>query len=115
MPGLETLEPTQGAAQLLNTFQLKGLGKILNLRTTYVQRENTNELVYSTANEANENAQCANCRAIQESKTHDRETWREETQITRTRAQKRKATPSTPSYFLHNISNAKRNDKPQGG
>ena len=54
MPGLETLEPTQGAAQLLNTFQLKGLGKILNLRTTYVQRENTNELVYSTANEANE-------------------------------------------------------------
>ena len=38
----------QGAAQLLNTFQLKGLGKILNLRTTYVQREN----IGSTANEA---------------------------------------------------------------
>ena len=50
--GLETLELTQGAAQLLNKFQLKGLRKILNLQTTYVQRENTNELVYSTANEA---------------------------------------------------------------
>ena len=49
--GLETLEPTESAGRLLNTFQLKGLRKILKLHTTYIQRHNTNEYVYRRANE----------------------------------------------------------------
>ena len=49
--GLETLEPTCSAGNLLDTFQLKGLRKILRLHTTFVQRNNTNEYVYKRANE----------------------------------------------------------------
>ena len=49
--GLETLEPTEAAGRLLNTFQLKGLRKILKLHTTFVQRNNSNEYVYRRANE----------------------------------------------------------------
>ena len=49
--GLETLEPTESAGRLFNTFQLKGLRKILKLHTTYIQRHNTNEYVYRRANE----------------------------------------------------------------
>ena len=49
--GLETLEPTEAAGRLLNTFQLKGLRKILKLHTTFVQRDNSNEYVHRRANE----------------------------------------------------------------
>ena len=49
--GLETLEPTESAGKLLNTFQLKGLRKILQLHTTYINRNNTNDYVYKRANE----------------------------------------------------------------
>ena len=49
--GLETLEPTESASKLLNTFQLRGLRKILRLHTTYIQRQNTNDYVYQRANE----------------------------------------------------------------
>ena len=49
--GLESLEPTDATGSLLNTFQLKGLRKILKLHTTFVQRQNTNEYVYRRANE----------------------------------------------------------------
>ena len=49
--GLQTLEPTESASRLLNTFQLRGLRKILRLHTTYIQRQNTNEYVYRRANE----------------------------------------------------------------
>ena len=49
--GLETLEPTESASRLLNTFQLRGLRKNLRLHTTYIQRQNTNESVYRRANE----------------------------------------------------------------
>jgi hypothetical protein len=45
--GLETLEPTEAAGRLLNTFQLKGLRKILKLHTTFVQRNNSDEYVYN--------------------------------------------------------------------
>ena len=48
---LETLKPTESASRLLNTFQLKGLRKILRLHTTYIQRQNTNKYVYRRANE----------------------------------------------------------------
>ena len=44
--GLETLEPTESASKLLNTFQLRGLGKILRLHSTYIQRQNPNEYIY---------------------------------------------------------------------
>ena len=37
----ETLEPTDAAANLLNTFQLKGLRKTLKLHTTYKDRTAT--------------------------------------------------------------------------
>ena len=47
--GLETVEPTQAIAKLMNTFQLKGLRHILKLRTTFIQRHNTNEYVYRRA------------------------------------------------------------------
>ena len=50
--GVETLEPTTAAANLLNVFQLKGRRKILNLHTTYLQRRNTNKYVYQKENEA---------------------------------------------------------------
>ena len=49
--GRESIEPTHAAATLLNTFQLKGLRKILRLQTTYIQRHNTNTYVYKRANE----------------------------------------------------------------
>jgi len=35
----------------LNTFQLKGLRKILNLKTTFVERSNTNNKVFQEANQ----------------------------------------------------------------
>ena len=38
--GLEALQPTDSTAALLDTFQLKGLRKILNMRTTYIDRSN---------------------------------------------------------------------------
>ena len=34
----------------LDTFQLKGLRKMLKMKTTYIDRENTNEKVYQEAN-----------------------------------------------------------------
>ena len=49
--GLETLEPTASAEKILNTFQLKGERKILQLHTTFNTRSNTNEYVYNRANE----------------------------------------------------------------
>ena len=50
--GLETLEPTETVGNLLNTFQLKGLRKILKLNTTFIDRENNNEFIFKKANEA---------------------------------------------------------------
>ena len=47
--GLETLELTEGVANMLNTTQLKGLRKILNMKTTFVDRANTYEVVYKKA------------------------------------------------------------------
>ena len=49
---LEALQPTQAAASKLDTFQLKGLRKILNMSTTYIDRANTNEEVFRRANAA---------------------------------------------------------------
>ena len=49
--GLELFQTTDNTGKLLNTFQLKGLRKILHLHTTYVDRNNSNEFVYQRANE----------------------------------------------------------------
>ena len=49
--GLESLQTTDNTGKLLNTFQLKGLRKILHLHTTYLNRNNSNEFVYQRANE----------------------------------------------------------------
>ena len=49
--GLETAQLTQATIKTLDTFQLKGLRKILRMETTYVNRENSNDKVIQTANE----------------------------------------------------------------
>ena len=47
--GLETLHLTQGMAQKLDVFQLKGLRKILGMQTTFINRANSNKWVYQDA------------------------------------------------------------------
>ena len=49
--GLESAELTTGALRSLDTFHLKCLRKILKLKTTFVERANTNAEVYRKANE----------------------------------------------------------------
>ena len=49
--GLESVEPTDATGSLVKKFQLKGLRKILKLRTPFIQRQNTHEYVYRRANE----------------------------------------------------------------
>ena len=51
MYGLESAQLNDSLKNRLDVFQLKGLRKILGLNTTFVNRENTNELVYNKANE----------------------------------------------------------------
>ena len=50
--GLESMQLTQATAQKLDTFHLKGLRKMLKMETTFVNRENNNELVYARATQA---------------------------------------------------------------
>ena len=50
--GLESAQLNDNILNTLDVFQLKGLRKILEMDTTYVNRENTNDLVYKNANEA---------------------------------------------------------------
>ena len=50
--GLESLQLTEGAIRRLDTFQLKGLRKILRLRTTYIERANSNDDVFRKAENA---------------------------------------------------------------
>ena len=48
--GLEGLELTTGDLAHLNAFQLKGLRRILKMKTTFVDRGNTNAKVFEKAN-----------------------------------------------------------------
>lgn len=48
--GLESLQLNEGTIKHLNAFQLKGLRKILNMKTTYIDRANTNKKVFEKAN-----------------------------------------------------------------
>ena len=48
--GLECVHLPKTAINVLNTFQLKGLRKILNLKTTFITRGNTNKKVFEEAN-----------------------------------------------------------------
>ena len=48
--GLESMQLTQSSLRKLDVFQLKGLRKILKLETTFVNRENSNEVVFEKAN-----------------------------------------------------------------
>ena len=48
--GLESAELTQATLNKLDIFHLKCLRKLLNFKTTYITRSNTNEYVYNTAN-----------------------------------------------------------------
>eukprot|EP00975_Prorocentrum_lima_P058079 12181543-Prorocentrum_lima.AAC.1 len=50
--GLESLQFTQCQMQMLDTFQLKGLRKILRMKTTFCDRSNTNDAVFQRANAA---------------------------------------------------------------
>ena len=47
--GLESLQLTQASTKKLDTFQLKGLRKILKLETTYINSEYSNDYVYERA------------------------------------------------------------------
>ena len=49
--GLESAQLIPSVAKRLETFQLKVLRKILKIDTTYVDRANTNQLVFNTANQ----------------------------------------------------------------
>ena len=51
MYGLESAQLNDTAKRRIDAFQLKGLRKILNLKTTYVDRNNTNQRVYEQAQE----------------------------------------------------------------
>ena len=55
--GLESAELTTGALRSLDTFQLKCLRKILKIKTTFVDRANTNESVYKRASEQLKNGE----------------------------------------------------------
>jgi len=48
--GLESISLTQATINRINTFQLKGLRKILGLKTTFVERANSNKIVFELAN-----------------------------------------------------------------
>ena len=48
--GLESAHLYDADLRNLETFQLKGLRKLLGLKTTYVNRESTNALIYKEAN-----------------------------------------------------------------
>ena len=50
--GLESAELTAGALRALDTFHLKCLRKILKMKTTFIERANSNEEVYRRAREA---------------------------------------------------------------
>jgi len=47
--GLESAQLNKTNIAKLDVFQLKGLRKILKMKTTYVERENSNELIYKLA------------------------------------------------------------------
>ena len=49
--GMESAELTEVAIQALDVFHLRGLRKILRMKTTFIDRANTNEEVYKRANE----------------------------------------------------------------
>ena len=49
--GMDTAQLNDTETKKLETFQLKALRKILKLKTTFVNRTNTNEKVYQEANE----------------------------------------------------------------
>ena len=50
--GLETVELTNSLLCRLESFQLRGQRKILQMNTTFIDRRNTNAEVYRRANEA---------------------------------------------------------------
>ena len=49
--GLESAQLNPAVVKRLETFQLKVLRKILQMKTTFVERANTNKLVFDKANE----------------------------------------------------------------
>ena len=50
--GLESVQINDSLKRKLDAFQLKGIRQILQLKTTYVDRANSNEVVFRKANEA---------------------------------------------------------------
>ena len=53
--GLDSAQLTPSQQKRIEVFQLKGLRKILNMKTTYVERNNTNAEVFRKANELIQN------------------------------------------------------------
>jgi len=50
--GFETATMNDNAKKRIDAFQLKGLRQILKLKTTFIDRRNTNERVFELANKA---------------------------------------------------------------
>ena len=53
--GLDSAQLTPSQQRRIEVFQLKGLRKILNMKTTYVERNNTNAEIFRKANELIQN------------------------------------------------------------
>ena len=51
MYGIESVQLNDSFKKKLDTFQLKGLRRILGLKTTFIDRSNINEMVFATAQE----------------------------------------------------------------
>ena len=51
MYGLESAQINDSLKKYINTFHLKALRKILGLQHTFMNRDNTNEFIYSKAEE----------------------------------------------------------------
>ena len=105
--GLETLEPTCSAGNLLDTFQLKGLRKILRLHTTFVQRNNTNEYVYKRA--SSEVLGAPNRRCREKDEAHNRSSCAEALETIGTCFTKRTAASAASVGLSNTIRGAKRN------
>ena len=60
--GLETLQFTEYVGNKLNTFQMKGLRKILKIPPTHINKTWTNQKVFDTASEALEKVNPKTCK-----------------------------------------------------
>ena len=96
--GLESLQTTDSTGKLLNTFELKGLRKILHLHTTCIDRNNSNEFVCRRADAVVGDGWCFFSGTSLQNQTFDWNVGNEPSQTTWACAEKTLVTPSTSSH-----------------